>query len=281
MAETSADIAQAFQEANAKNPPLPAPPDTADNSFSIDILKVYYGEPITLDCGITLRQPTIQEIRDFGEMDFWKTAVTLCSNPTSYRVILWDEGIDWNKVNDFEFFYTLSSDLSDQDVSLIFPDLQWSKFRPVLNSEQKLTLVYLDNPDIQIDEESYKELVAYLRIFFGIHPKTEKAKGRGTKELIIMDEKNRIAMDKRNGRENVFSQSTLFSLISSAVNQPGFKYGIQECLSLTIFQFMDAIKRQSAIQSANSMMTGMYSGMIDIKKGNLEKELDWTRNLYE
>lgn len=249
----------------------------------IDALEVYYGAPIELECGITIKQPTIGDIREYGEKRFWPTAVVLCSNPTSHRVALWDEGVDWNTVDDFELFWSLVCDLTKEDTSLVFGDLDFAKFRPIENDEGKLTLVYLPDPDIQIDREAYDELVSYLRIFFNIHPKTEKAKGMATKEIIIMDEKNRMKFDRlQEEREegNTWSKSTLFTLISAVVNQPGFKYDIKECLNLTVFQFFDAVKRQAVIQNANSVSTGMYSGMVDIKKNGLEKELDWTRNLY-
>lgn len=248
---------------------------------SIDVLSIYYGKSFELECGITIHQPTIKEIREFGEQRFWQTAVKLCSNPTSYRVILWDAGIDWNKVDDFDLFYSLCKDIPVEDTRLIFGDLDLRQFRPIEDDDKNMILMYIPDPDIQLDKNSYLEMVAYLRIFFGIHPKVEKAIGKTTKEIIIYDEKNRAQFKEMNEKKTVWDNSTLFSLISSAVNQAGFKYNIQECEELTIFQFLDAIKRISVDKSSSSAMYGMYSGMIDVKKSGIEKELNWTRNLYD
>lgn len=246
----------------------------------IDILKVYYKDTIELDSGIILRQPTIAEIKEFGEKRFWKAASTLCANPTSFRVMLWDEGIDWNKLDDFEFFSVLIQGITKEESELFFANVDIRQFRAIIDEDEKLNLVYLPNPDIQLDQEAYSELVSYLRIFYGIHPKTEKTKGRTNKEIIIMEERNRFKFAAYEHKDQQWEESQLFPLISSAVNQSGFKYSIDECLNLSIFQFLDSIKRQTVIQEASSLMYGMYSGMVDIKQNKLQGVLDWTRDLY-
>ena len=45
---------------------------------------------------------------------------------------------------------------------------------------------------------------------------------------------------------------------------------------------MDAVKRIRVIDTSNALLGGIYSGMLDTSKmKNLDKELDWTRDLYE
>ncbi len=43
---------------------------------------------------------------------------------------------------------------------------------------------------------------------------------------------------------------------------------------------MDCIKRLHIYESATSLMTGMYMGMIDTKSIDLDKELNWARDMY-
>lgn len=54
----------------------------------IDILPIYFGDPIKIDEFITIKQPTIGQILEFGEKKFWQVANQLCANPTSMRLAL-------------------------------------------------------------------------------------------------------------------------------------------------------------------------------------------------
>ena len=40
----------------------------------VDVLRIYFGDPIKIDESITIYQPTIGDILDFGEKEFWHIA---------------------------------------------------------------------------------------------------------------------------------------------------------------------------------------------------------------
>lgn len=252
-----------------------------NEEYKYDVLRMFYAEDYWVTDKIVIHQPTIQKIMDYGESQFWSIVSVLCANPTSMRLELWKNGIDWNNISDFELFIYLTSSLPKESTEILFGELDLTKFKEIKNNDEKSVLVYMPDPVIQIDEEVYNRLVGYLRVMFDIHPKTEKAKGKLTKEAIIWeDEMNRnVALNK--AKENKWNQSTLFPLISSALNHPGFKYKKNELREIGIFEFMDSVRRLQIIESSTALMTGMYMGMVDLKDAKINKELNWMRDIYQ
>lgn len=246
----------------------------------VDVLKVYFGDDLNVG-NIKVHQPTIGEILEYGELKFWLLAQRLCANTTSMKVSLWDAGYDWNELDDFELFIMLSTSIPVEDTKIIFYDLDFKEFKVVKDENDELWMIYMPEPSIKINKEIYLQLVGYLRTMFNIFPKTEKAKGKTTKELMIEEEKTAIKIESLKRKDDKWSPSVLFNLLSSAVNHPGFKYKKSEIKSIGIFEFMDSIKRLQVYESTTSFMTGMYMGMIDTKSIDLNKELNWVRDLYD
>ena len=256
-----------------------------DNEFKYDILKMYYCEDYWVTDQIVIHQPTIQQIMDYGESEFWVMVSMLCANPTSMRLELWNKGIDWNKLSDFDLFVMLAGGLSKDSTEILFGDFDLTKLKKVKKQisedEEQTVLVYMPNPIIQIDESIYNCMVGYLRAMFDIHPKVEKARGKATKEAIIFEEEMNLKIAAKKQKENKWKKSTLFPLISAAVNHPGFKYKKNELREVGIVEFMDSVKRLQIYESTTALMTGMYMGMVDLKGMDLKKELNWTRDLHE
>lgn len=279
--------------------------NNADNNvttslFQYDELKMYFGEPYWVTDKIQILQPTIGQIIEFGDSKFYSIISTLCANTTSFRLQLWDMGIDWTKISDFELFIQLIRTITPEDTYLIFGDLNLSWFVPYVekNDEEKnIKLIYIprdengdylenfdiDEDSIIIDEFLYTRIVDYLRTMFDIHPKEERnVKGKITKQWMIDEEKMNIeAEKKKNKGKDKKNKSFLYPLISSMLNHPGFKYKKNELKEVGIVEFMDSVKRLQTYESVIAFMSGMYSGMVDTSKiKDLNKELNWMRDLY-
>lgn len=251
----------------------------------IDELQMYFGEDYKVNDYITIHQPTIQEIVEFGESATYSSIAPFTGNPTSYRLQLWDVGIDWNKISDFDLFTMLVQGMSKETTSLIFGDFDFSVLKPYAytDAEGNQQTILADspiNPQYIIDESLYLHIREYIREMFDQHPKVEKAKGRMTKEMIIDEERMKLEMEKRKKKDGV-NRSFLLPLISAMVNHPGFKYKKNELKEIQIVEFMDSVKRLQVYESTRALMSGMYSGMLDTSKMNLNKELNWLRDLHE
>ena len=71
-------------------------------------------------------------------------------------------------------------------------------------------------------------------------------------------------------------KSTLCTLISAMVNSKEFKYNYMTVLDLPIYTFMDAVRRIQKIKGYEGLVTGMYSGNIDLSKiEGKDKILNW------
>lgn len=231
--------------------------------------------------GIVIYQPTIRQIIDYGEEDFWQMLNPFVTNPTTHRVFLWENGIDWNKISEYTLFRTLLglSGFTPDKTALLFGDLNLSEFVPfgVYDNDGNITdeiTLYNKEKDIELSEDDFNEMVFYIRTMFNMFPKVEKAKNKATKESIIFEEK----MNMQN-KEESNNSSILFSLISACVNHPGFKYKTTELEDVGIFEFMDSTKRLQIYEQTTALLSGMYSGMIDTK-GIDDKEFNFMRNMY-
>lgn len=251
-----------------------------DNQYKYDILKMYFCEDYWVTDKICIKQPTIGDIIEYGETEFWSVVSMLCANPTSLRLLLWNNGIDWNKISEFELFSIIAPMLEKESTEIIFGDFDFTKLKVIKDKEDKLVLIYMPDPSIQIDEEIYNRLVGYIRVMFDIHPKVELAKGKATKEAMIFEEEMNLRNEAKKQKKEYWKKSTLFPLISAALNHPGFKYKKSELKEIGIVEFMDSIKRLQIYESVTSLMTGMYMGMLDTSKINIQKELNWTRDIY-
>lgn len=129
---------------------------------------------------------------------------------------------------------------------------------------------------IFINETVYTYMAKYIRTMFNMHPKVEKAKGRTTKEWIIEEEKEKQALEAKNSDD---SNSRLLTLVSSMVNHPGFKYKTNELENVGIVEFMDSVQRLQVYENATALMSGIYSGMVDMSKID-KNEFNWLRDLY-
>lgn len=248
-----------------------------------DVAKIYSGESYKVTDKIIIKQPTIGEIIDFGERRFWHLIFSLTCNPTSMRVALWQAGQDWNTIDDFTLFMTLATEIKQEDSQILFGDLDFTKFQCLQDEEtQEVFMINVEDPLIVIDRHIYDILVSYLRMVFNANPKVEKIKGKYAKQIVIDSEIADLELKAKLNEDNMWNESTLFPLLSAVTNHAGFQYNLKEVQELTFFQFMDAVRRIRVIDSSNALLSGIYSGMLDTSKmKNLDKDLDWTRDLYE
>lgn len=249
--------------------------------FEFDKLQMYFREPYKISFqdteDIIIKQPSINDILLFGEKNFYSMLYTFVLNPTSYRLQLWDMGVDWNKITDYQLFCMFVNGLDQRSTSILFGDIDFQKFKicskKSIENEDEIIVLYNEEQNIEISETTYQCISEYLRLMFNIFPKVEKAKGKATKQAIIDEER----MNLKNNEDKDY-KSTLLPLISSCINHPGFKYKLEELREIGIVQFMDSVQRLQIYESTTALMKGIYSGMVDAKQ--LDKDaLNFMRNI--
>lgn len=265
-------------------------------SKEISKLQLYWGEPYPISDKISILQPTIGDILDydrkFGESQFWTTLNVFIGNPTMYRVMLWDMGIDWNKITDFELFCILFKMLQQSQTEIFLGNIDPQKMdlyqkTPVNpneteeepsnkdNEEPKSNIVLYDKKnDIELNEENYTLMAQVFRTMFNIFPKVEKAKGKTAKEWIIEEDKEKLRLQKDSDDQS----SNLLLLVSMCLNHPGFKYGKQELKKVGIYEFMDSVQRLRVYEDTRALLNGAYTGWVDTSKID-SKLFDFTREI--
>lgn len=233
-----------------------------------DKIKIYYGKPYEIDLEsangkITIIQPKIGEILDFGYDRFYSSVGLLIGNTTTYRKFLWDYGMNWNEMSDFELFRIMYQTFDEEVSKMVFDGLNLKEFVVCEKTlgEEKSIILYNENSDIEINEEVYFHMSQYLRNVFQVFPEEKITSSKMLQEWYIKkDTKEQEAESKKDSRSmiNAF-QATL----SACVNHPGFKYKLRELDDVGVAEFYDSVKRLQIYESSTAMLKGMFSGFVD------------------
>lgn len=139
-----------------------------DNELYInnDELKIYRGEDFIVSDNITIHQPTLNEICNYGERNYFSMIYTLVSTPQSMKVQLWDMGIDYTEITPYELFYSMIYKiLSKEQTKLVFGDLDFQKFK--LYKRNDNDEVYLNQKRLRIDIHNSKGVI--IKSFVDLH----------------------------------------------------------------------------------------------------------------
>lgn len=242
--------------------------------LKFDKTQMYYKQPFKVNDRITIYQPSVGDIIEFGENDFYNKVLNpFVTNPTSYRVMLWDNGIDWNKLSEFELFTMLYKNVGSTE--LLFHDFSFTGYDPYSQTIDGKTSIVLWNKDTDdiVTEQDYTVISQYIRTLFNIFPKAEKIIGKFVKEEVI--KQDRIEQAENDEKE---TSPFLLPLISSCMNHPGFKYRIDDLKDLGIFAFMDSVQRLQIYESSIALLHGAYGGFVDSSKLD-KKEMNFMRSI--
>ena len=242
-------------------------------TFPVNELKLYLGDEIKIADGIIVKSPTIGQIAEYGEAEYFSMAQTLCATPSSMKAALDDMKFDWMQVTDFQLFMMLCQSLKPSQTSILLGDLDLSSLKPYsMNNSEEIVLSNEDHTTI-INEVIYEILVTYLRKMHGFKKQVDKAGNDITKMMLI-----RIARDDAKKAVDKPYKSFLRPLISSVKCRMG--YTMDYVKNMGIYELMDDLSRLGVIVNADAALAGSWSGMVDTKK--IPKEtFDWTRDITE
>ena len=185
--------------------------------LDISSLMLYFGDDYVVNDHIKIHQPTIGEVADYGEAQYFSMVHSLCAIPSDMKAILWDMGLDWCEVEDFDLFMMLSQTLTPDKTGILFGDLDFSKMRPFKNKQNDEIVLADKETGIIIDKLIYTRIVTYLRKLHNITPKVEKTKSKTVKKWLIEEDRKKMETFK-----NKPFRSYLLPLISAVKVKQGY-----------------------------------------------------------
>ena len=243
----------------------------------IDKLKILRGKPIVISDLLTIYQPTIGDIEEFGEQKFMNIFWMMCSCAWDMPSAFADMGVDFMSVPDWDFFLRIVGNLTVEDTKLVFGDLDFSKLTPVKmqksDEENQSVIVLLNIEPITVNgteyapthyvftEELYKAMIPYIREMIGFVHKGRKAANRATAKILIEDDRKNKNRHKNDKYESMFHNG-----IISLVNTEEFPYTYEAAFGLTMYQFTKSLIQIQGKKQACAMLQGSMSGFVDTSK---------------
>lgn len=241
----------------------------------IDELKIYRGNDIAITDKILIKQPTLGEICDYGEKEYWFMVHTLTSVGADMKFQLHDIGIDYTKIDDYTLFSNiLCQGFPVEKTFILFGDLDFSKFKLFQKKDSDDIVMYNQTDDIIFDGYTYMLFADVLRRIHMIKRNSQLPANESTKQILIDDDREAYEMSK-----NKPFYSQLRNIISSMINREGFKGNHETVWDMKINAFLDSAKRIQRIKDADLLLQSGYSGYgVDLNKIS-NKKLDWLGEL--
>lgn len=249
-----------------------------NKKVEFDMLKMYFGKPYEIDLEgvpgkVTVYSPTMGDIVNIGETRFYQTLNIFICNTTQYRLPLWEAGKDWNQISDFELFVMLYGQVDPEVTKLLFGDLDFSKFEPLVkqidqeDGEPTVELILWDEEDeIEINADVHNHFSQYLRAVFNTFPEEKITNSEHLKTWYINKDRRAIQQAVKDAEAGKTKSHSIQPIISACVNHPGFKYKLKELEDVGVFEFYDSVNRLQIYEQSTALMKGMYSGFIDGSK---------------
>lgn len=201
--------------------------------LEVDSLFLYFGDDYVINENIKLIQPTIGQVVDYGEAQYFSMVHTLTAIPSDVKSMLWDQmNLDWTQVEDFELFILFAQSMTPDKTGIIFGNLDFSKMKPFRNNQNGEIVLADKESGVVIDKLIYARMMSFLRKLHNITPKPEKAKGKRAREAMIDEDRRNRELNK----DKPF-RSYLLPLISAIKVKQGYTKNYVRDMGL--YEFFD------------------------------------------
>ena len=231
-------------------------------------LNLLYQREYAINDSIHLIIPSVGEIID-NEDDYYKIVTMLTAMPIDLMVQLDDAGIDFTEINEYELFLLMSTGLKTVDTSLVFKDLDFSKFDLALNQQNGTVVLRDSEHDIVIDRAIHNRIASVLRKIHHLEKNRRKPANEEAKSYMLRRAKEKMLRNKNRKQE-----SQLESLIIAMVNTEQYKYDFEGTRELSIYQFNESVRQVIKKVDYDNRMYGVYAGTINVKELS-QDDLNW------
>jgi len=237
----------------------------------VDDVFLLTGEDYYLTDDIVIRQPTCQEILDYGEQRYFSLISFLTSTPSDLKWQLYDSyKIYFDEIDEFAVFFIICKNIDKNDSKIILGDLDLSALEVGEDSNNQLILFDPKNKKKIFDVKIYNDMVDYIRKMHVLKKNCERPANKHTRDIMIQVAKKEYEENK-NKHKSVILPCLLF-----LSNTADFKYDFISGRKLPIYIFLQSYFQVLHNKDVSNLYNGIYSGAIDIKKIN-KKELSYIK----
>ncbi len=209
---------------------------------------------------LSLRVPTVGEILDFGENEYFSMAQAFSSVPYDAQLWLDDMGIDYQELSEFELFYLVLRSCRGKDLSLLFGAADLSRVE-LGRAADGSPVIFDSSQELLIDEMLQREIADGIRLIHG-WKRTEKTAGNQESKKYML-EKLRKQRKRSRGKQGT---GYLEDMVVALVNHHDFKYDYAGVRSLNIYCFHKSVSQIQHSQNAKLLLQAVYNGKIDPSK---------------
>ena len=212
--------------------------------------------------------PTVGEILEC-EDEYYGLVSMITAMPIDMMVQLDDMGIDFTKINEYELFLLLFGLLKQSDTSLLFRDLDLSRFEAAVNEQNNNIILVDEERGIKIDRAIHGKIADALRKIHHLE-KNNRKPGNGEAQKYMIQR----ARDKMRRKKNKQTESQLEELIVAMVNTEQYHYGFEGTRELSIYQFNESVRQIIKKVDYDNRMHGVYAGTVSVKDLS-QDDLNW------
>ena len=227
-----------------------------------------YQNRYAINDSISIIIPKVGEIIE-DEDAYYNLVSVLTAMPIDLMVQLEDAGIDFTSINEYELFLLMFAGFKSQDTSLVFGDLDLSKFKIAVNEENGTVVLLDEEHDIKIDRAIHGQITGVLRKIHHLEKNRRKPANDEAKQFML-----KRAREKLKRRKNRKEDSQLESLIVAMVNTEQYKYDFEGTKELSIYQFNESVRQIIKKVDYDNRMYGVYTGTINAKELS-QDDLNW------
>ena len=237
--------------------------------MEIDELRLYSGSNIVLDNGIIIKQPTLLEVIDFGEREYFSSLYTLTSVGADLKWQLFQVGIDYTTIDDYDLFVnflfpSLINKNEDRNPLELFCNINLNDFVKAINNKNQQLILLNQKTNRIIDRMTYRQIVDYVRKINFLTRNNEVPANEVTKEILIEDAKEDYEKNKNKPFESI-----LLPLVSFYKAKCGVS--MNDMLKTPLYQLFYDLRRVNIINESNLLLQSAYSGFASLKGVDSEK----------
>lgn len=227
-----------------------------------------YSRSYPVNDSISVVIPTVGQIIE-NEAAYYGLITAVTATPADFMVQLDDIGVDFSQITSFELFLMLFKEIKKMDASLVFGDLDLSKFETAINQQNGNVVLIDQEHNIVIDRAIHDQICGVIRKINHLEKNDRKPANEEAKKYMI----ERARVKQRRAARRPY-KSQLEDLIVSMVNTEQYKYGYEGTLDLTIYQFNASVYQIVKKINYDNTMIGCYAGTINAKELS-QDQLNW------